>query len=723
MKYTIKNKKNKKNKTKKNINNYKLIPKNCPIGLESFEKNFGKTIPIKKIKWSNEKKKKEFVKELLTQFSPTNITPENDFYSYINFLWLKNVSLTKQQNYIVQVDDFRLTQDKVYGQLNEIILDYVKSHDDKLSKILKNFYHSVINMNSIKYSKQLAIEAVETVDRLINEKNVWKMLAYYNSNEMISSSAPFVFSMSADNKDSKVFRPYINAHAFELVDLNIYYDDGKEVEYKKKYREAYFKNCKKIFDICLGSNDFDGKDIYDVEVEIFNVLGCQDISTKEEKQYNKVYTDDALKTYNFDWKEFTKELGIKQTPKFFITSSLNYLKCGSDLIIKNWTSKKWRTYWIFILLKRITRLTKDWEKVIFEFYGDYQRGQGGINNSNAVSAALYMSIPFNKFLTQKYVDKYENPQAVKYVKTLCEDLKIVFHRIMMRNSWLSPSTKKYALMKLKHLNFIVGYITNERDDPMLDYNTSLYDNMNKIFEWRHNKMIDLDGKPFIDIPMMDWTQYPVKMIGTQAYIVNASYTPSKNSIFINLGYIQQPFLDMTERGIEYNLAHIGFTICHEMSHGFDDWGSQYDHQGNLHDWWRESDKKKFKEIQKDVIKQYTDFALRDGINYDASIGIGENIADISGMAICNEYLRDFQENNKDLIPICRLSFEVFYTYYAFQQKQKVSKKALTAQLKTNPHPLDKYRCNIPLSRSEVFRALYNIKKSNDMWWHNTNTIW
>ena len=81
MKYTIKNKKNKKNKTKKNINNYKLIPKNCPIGLESFEKNFGKTIPIKKIKWSNEKKKKEFVKELLTQFSPTNITPENDFYS------------------------------------------------------------------------------------------------------------------------------------------------------------------------------------------------------------------------------------------------------------------------------------------------------------------------------------------------------------------------------------------------------------------------------------------------------------------------------------------------------------------------------------------------------------------------------------------------------------------------------------------------------------------
>jgi hypothetical protein len=117
--------KNIKNKTKKNINHYKLIPTTCPIGLEPFEEKFSMTIPIQKLNWTNEEKKKEFVKELLTQFSPTQITPQNDFYSYINYLWLKNVSLTKQQDYIVQIDDFRLAQDKVYGQLNEIILNYV----------------------------------------------------------------------------------------------------------------------------------------------------------------------------------------------------------------------------------------------------------------------------------------------------------------------------------------------------------------------------------------------------------------------------------------------------------------------------------------------------------------------------------------------------------------------------------------------------------------------
>ena len=160
-----------------------------------------------------------------------------------------------------------------------------------------------------------------------------------------------------------------------------------------------------------------------------------------------------------------------------------------------------------------------------------------------------------------------------------------------------------------------------------------------------------------------------------------------------------------------------------MSHGFDDWGFNYVWDGNLHDWWTDSDKNKYKTIQQDVIKQYEEYANRDGIKFDASIGIGEDLADISSMAICVEYLRDFQEKNEDLIPIRYFSYEVFYTYFAYQQRQLVSKKALSAQLKTNPHPLDKYRCNVPLSRSQIFRALYNVKKEDGMWWHNTNTVW
>ena len=135
------------------------------------------------------------------------------------------------------------------------------------------------------------------------------------------------------------------------------------------------------------------------------------------------------------------------------------------------------------------------------------------------------------------------------------------------------------------------------------------------------------------------------------------------------------------------------------------------------------DKEKFKRIQNDVIKQYELFAKRDGINFDAKLSLGEDMADISGISICNEYLRDFHKKNNEIISIQELSFKEFYIYYAHQMRSKLSKKALEAQLKTNPHPLDKYRTNIPLSRLILFRDIYNIKKNNKMWWHNTNTIW
>ena len=714
-------KKNINNKTKKNKNDLKL----CPISLKPFEKNYSNLLKLeerKKIKNINILSKLEFAKKLLSRFSPINIKPNNDFYDYINYLWLKNITLDKRQKYIVQVDDFRLTQDKVYLELNKIIVDYYNSHNNDLSKNLKKYYTSVVNMNSQSYTKKLVLESIDIVDNLIKNDNPWELLAYYNSDEMLSPYAPFNWSVNPDDNDPNVNRCTITPIMFGLLDLNVYYDDGKEIAYKQNYRNKYYQYVDKVFDKLLGKNDFVAKDVYDVQADIFDSLGCSEV-TKNEKDYNKVNKKDALEKYGFDWVEFSKKLGFNKTPDFFITYSLNYLKCGSKLFVDNWKTPKWRTYWIYLLFMRLIRITKDWEKISFDFFGKFERGQEEINRSDSVSSSLYMTIPFNSFLTNEYVKKFENPQAMEYSKILCDGLKIVFNRILNRNKWLQPSTKKYALKKLDHFKFIFGKPEKIMEDPNLKYETELYDNMQIINKWRHKKFIEMEGHSSADMPMVDWTNYPVKMSGTQAYIVNASYTPTKNAIYINLGYIQKPFVDLDDRGIEYNLATLGYTIGHEMSHGFDDSGSQYGLDGKMYDWWTPKDKIKYKNMQKDIINQYEVFAARDKIKFDASIGIGEDLADISGLAICEEYLRDFQDNNQDLIPIRALSFEAFYTYCAIEQRQYVNKNAISAQLKTNPHPLDKYRCNIPLSRSEIFRSIYNVKKGDDMWWHNTNTVW
>jgi predicted metalloendopeptidase len=152
-------------------------------------------------------------------------------------------------------------------------------------------------------------------------------------------------------------------------------------------------------------------------------------------------------------------------------------------------------------------------------------------------------------------------------------------------------------------------------------------------------------------------------------------------------------------------------------------GSQYDYKGNRFNWWTKEDRAIFNKKVKDVIKQYETFAAYDGIKMDASLSTGENLADISGLAICQEYLNDFQAKNEDEIPIRALSFKAFIVYVAIQARQKIFDEAIKAQLKTNPHPLDKYRANCPLARLELFRTLYDIKEGDQMYWPSTDTIW
>ena len=701
-----KGKDNKNNVTKKN---------KCAISLKLFEKEFSEKSSRYTIR-----KKNNFVKELLSRFAPSHVKPNEDFYNYINYQWLKSIHLEKEQKYIVQVDDFRLAQNRVYEQLHEIIIDYIKNNNNKLAKNLKHYYTSVIKLNPKPYTRQLAKEAIEHVDKFISEDNLWGLLANINSDTMISPKAPFKWTIIPDPKNVKTYRSYIESHHFVMSDLSIYYDDGHNVEHKKEYRKAFATYVRQMFKVLIGKNNFNPKDVLDVEIELFNAFGCTEF---KETNYNKVSADEALTKYGFDWETFSKELGFKKTPPFFITSNLNYLKCASELLVKNWKTPKWRTYWIWIYLRRLIRITKDWNTIFFNFYGKYQTGQERQIVKPYASAALYMDLPFNAFFSEQYIKKYYNADAVEYVKVMSTDLKLVFKRILRLNKWLSPLTKKYALKKLDNFKFIYGSYDKIEPDFDNEYTDILYDNIKKVMKSQHEQYVGLEGKAPVNLAYTDWSAYPAKMSGTQPYIVNASYTASQNLIYINLGYIQQPFVDLDERGIEYNLANIGYVIAHEMSHAFDQWGSQYGIDGNLHDWWTSNDKKEYKAIQEDVIKQYQVFTERDGLKFDASIGIGEDLADISALKICNEYLRDFQEYKKDLIVIKNLSFQAFNTYYAMQSRQKISKKSLAYQLQTNPHPPDKYRCNIPLSRSPTFRALYNVQKGDGMWWHNTNQVW
>jgi putative endopeptidase len=737
MNKTLKNNNNNnnkiKNKTKRNKDKEVLCNKSLNT-YKSFEENFDEILKKKNIDIlsTSYNLEKQVVRELKKAVSPSNIMPQNDYYSYINERWLKSSNIEAYQEYLTQVDNFRLAQDKVFRELIELIENYLKDPNTKhteLGKCIKTAYESYKKFNTNEETRNLAKLTLEKIDAFrTNSHGLWLGLGKTCTNEIMSWGSPFVLSLNPDEKNPKIFKCYLDPPQVSLLDIDIYFDDetdnDDDKKYKNKYRKVYFKYLNDVFNVAFGENHgFNTKDVYDCEIELLNAIHCDLIKNKDEDSYNLITKKEALQHFGFNWEEFCKGVGFETIPDDFVTSNVNYLLCGTKLLKENWNSVKWRTYWIYVYIRQQTRWNKEGWNIFYEFQGKFLRGQKR-SYDEYIRPIFAMGFSFNSFLTNQYVSHYKNQQAIDYVKTMAKDLKIVFKRIVSRNKWMQPKTKKIALEKLEAIKLIVGSPEHVMPDPLLDYKADdPWGNLVKMAEWRQKQAIKLVGKGVIDVPMIDWSQIPPKFITTQAYIVNAMYTPTENSVYVPLGYIQKPFVDLEERGIEYNLAHIGFTIAHEMSHALDELGSKYDKEGKLNDWWTEKDKEDFRKIQENIVKQYEKYASYDGIYFDVWASIGEDLADISGFSICQEYLRDFQFKNQDILPIVNSSFEAFFIYFALQSRQKISKRAILAQLKTNPHPLDKYRCNVPLSRSRIFRAIYNVKKGDKMWWSKINNVW
>ena len=728
----MKTKKNKttKNSTKKNRRTSKQLEIYCQKHantFNSFEKEYEKKVNVNLPQY--QKKLKHNLTNLFnTPFSPSKITPKNDYYTYINYSWITNKTkeLKAKAKHYVQIDSFRMVQEKVYYELIDIIKEYIKNNDSPKTNAIKNVYNSLYNLDN-KSAENYIEYYLQLTDTRIASGNLYRILGGQNTNEIISWASPIVWNVLRDEQNIKYYKSTISAPKLTLYDYVLYIENPTDSSYTKKYKanikREYLKYISTIFNLCLGKNHgLKATDIWDCEYEILTALGCD--SVKNDKLGYNILTQEQGLKYGFDWNEYATQIGYKNVPKTFICTSLNYLKCMMELLQTNdaWQSTKWKTYYYYINFKQIIRFHSKWRIVHYNFHEKFIKGQP-IPYPRELYPVFGMSFCFNTFLTNEYINKNKDQRYIDYTHNMASDLLTVYKRIIKRNTWMSPSTKKYALLKLEHIKLDVGSPKILREDPVLNYdNKEAYQNMLKLAHWRAKKFIDLDGTSSdTDIPVIDWEEF--KMVGKQSYIVNAYYTPTENSIYVPLAYLQKPFIDLEERGIEYNLAFIGYTLAHEMSHCLDNSGSKYDEKGNLHNWWTEQDLKKFNLKIKNVIEQYETFASYDGIKMDASLSTGENLADISGLAICQEYLQDFQQNNNDIGPIQALSFEAFFTYIAIQSRQKIFDKAINAQLKINPHPMDKYRTNCPLARLELFRSLYNIKKGDKMYWNSTDTIW
>lgn len=651
---------------------------------------------------------------------------KKDFYSFINDEWINTKERENKLKYYVEVDNFRIMQEKVYYTLIDYMKKYIKENaDSPKAKAIKNVYDSIQN-NTIDSLKKHAKNQLNMIEDFFTKNEMYALIAHINKNEIISWGLPVQWSLLPDEKDVTKYISHISGPTLSIYDYLIYIDDpadkNETKSYKKMVKTHFLKYIDEVFTACLGKNHgFNPQDIWDIEYSMLDAMGCLSFKKDDPNGYNIVYAHEMESKFDFDWNTFSSLLGYKVPPKKIIVSSLNVFKCLTQLLKKNWNTPKWKTYWLYIHYRQLIRFESSLRLINFNFYQKILEGTPEPMPIE-IFPIFALSMTFNTFLTEQYTLHNNNQLYVDYIKHIVHDLKYIFIRKLENNKWLSPKTKATAIKKLQKLTILVGNPGKLRADPILSYkNDDPWENMRLLTNWKHKQFIHLEGKPILDIPEIDWQNF--KLVGTQNYMVNAYYRPTSNSIYVPGAYLQHPFIDLKQRGLEYNLAFIGYTIGHELSHSLDDMGSNYDENGNLNNWWTDVDRKKYKLKIKGVVDQYEEFAKRDGIIFDANLGVGEDLADINGMSLAEEYLIEFNKSNNILNRLNKISLEMFYIYIAIQGRQMIYKNAIKSQLKTNPHPLEKYRCNCPISRLEIFKTIFNIKKGDGMWWPNNDTIW
>ena len=265
--------------TKKHkLSKLRLICKNDTHVLRSFEKEFEKTFKHS-LKTENANVEKSLVKLFKTPFAPSKFTPKNDYYTYINYQWItkKTKELEKTKKFYVQMDNFRITQEKVYYELMDIVKEYIKKNDTVKSRAIKTLYESMLHLDNKEAEKQVLFTKHAVEKAVANDELYW-LLAQINQNEVISWGCPISWSVNKDQKHSTVYKSTISPPQLTVYDYTLYIEDetadAPTKHYKRMFKSKYLEFIHEMFNACLGKgHGLNPTDVWDVEYDLLTALG------------------------------------------------------------------------------------------------------------------------------------------------------------------------------------------------------------------------------------------------------------------------------------------------------------------------------------------------------------------------------------------------------------------------------------------------------------------
>lgn len=630
-----------------------------------------------------------------------SVRPQDDFYNYVSGTWMKTAKIPSDKptwgSFNKLADD---TDNNSMTILNSLLKD--KFADGSEGKKIQDLYATYMNMEKRNADGIKPIQ--ENINKIDAIKNLTDLQNYLTSVTKEGDNTFYSWGVYSDLKDS-------NMNAVYLGDASLgmgrdYYQkvDVKNTEALAEYQKYVASMLKE-----LGYKNADAaaKGVVDYEKSIAKNLLTNEQSRDNTLQYNpKTIAELSSLVKNVDLASYLKKVGVN-TDRVII-GEIGYYK-NFDQLVNEKNLPVIKDYLKFHMINGgASYLSEKLGDTKFAFYGKYLRGQ---QEQRALNKRGYELIngSLGEAFGKLYVEKYFPAEAKAQMVELIDYLKKSFAVHINNLAWMSSTTKEKAMQKLNKFTVKVAYPDTWKDYSKLTITPeskggNLYSNLQNIAEWQYNKDLAKIGKP---VDKTEWGMTP--------QTVNAYYNPVYNEIVFPAAILQPPFFN-PKADAAVNFGGIGAVIGHEISHGFDDSGAQFDAEGNLVDWWTPEDKANFEKATKALAAQYDKYEPVKGTFVNGTFTNGENIADLGGVNIAYDALQMYLKDKGNPGVISGYTQDQrFFLSWATVWRTLSSEKYMINQVKTDPHSPGYFRSFGPLTNVDAFYKAFDVKPGDKLY--------
>ena len=628
----------------------------------------------------------------------TSLRPGDDFYNYVSGSWMKTAKIPADKP---AWGSFYMLMEKTDEQCLSILDDLLQkeypkgSEGEKIQTLYKEYISwDKRNADGLK-PLELYFQKIDAIHSLNDLQNYLQEMTSKRANHICP------IGVYADMKNSKMNAVYLGNFALGLGKDYYQKENPSNTEALAKYQD-YVADIFKVLKDPLPQEK--AKQIVAFEKNIAKYMLTSEEENNPNLSYNPVTTKElSTLVKNLNLPELLEKVGV-HTDGVILTEIGLYKHYDTFINEKNLPLiKDYLKYKLVTLNSNF--LTQELNNLTFNFYNKYLMGQQEQRPMNKRALELINGILGEAF-GKLYVEKYFPEKAKDQMLTLIDYLKKSFAQHIKNVTWMGDTTKEKAMEKLHKFSVKVGYPDKWEDYSKLTMNpeVSLFENITQVGEWAFQKALDKVGK---EVDKTKWVLPP--------QTVNAYYDPTSNEIVFPAGILQPPFFSF-EADPAVNFGGIGGVIGHEMTHGFDVSGAEFDANGNLQNWWEPADKENFQKATEALAKQYDQYEPVKGIFVNGTMTNVENIADLGGVNIAFDALQMYLKDHGSVGKISGFTQEQrFFLAWASVWRTLSTDQYITNQVKVDPHSPDYLRAFAPLTNVDAWYKAFDVKEDDKLY--------